>query len=251
MSQPPDEPQPEQPSWGQPPPPGWGAPTPGPGGPANYSPTDAIGYGWKMFQRNAGPLVTVALILVVGSIAINLLVGVIFGGSVVSYDLDDGIEFNPLVLVGNAISSLVSLILSAAAIRVALDVVEGRGVDLGAMFSRFDLVQVIVAGILVSIATTIGLLLCVLPGIVIAFLAAFTNYFIIGKGEDAVTAIKSSFRFVLDNLGPVLLFALLGFVCMMAGALACLVGTLVAVPVVLIAGAYTFRVLNDKPVAQP
>lgn len=223
---------------------------PGPGGPVNYSPTDAIQYGWRVFQANVGPLIGVAAIVLLGGIVVSLVMGQIFGGSLVSFDLDDGFEFNPLVLVGNIVTNLVTLLLSAGAIRIALDVVEGRGVNIGEMFSRFDFVQVIVAGIILSIATSIGLLLCFLPGIAIAFLTSFTNYFIIGKGQDAITAIKSSVNLVVSHVGAVILFALLAFVCMLGGALACLVGMLVAFPVVLVAGAYTFRVLQNEPVAQ-
>ena len=170
MTQPPDgPPQPDQPGWGEqpsppppgwgqgtppPPPPGWGQqppppgggghPVPGPGGPVNYSPTDAIQYGWRVFQANVGPLIGVAAIVLLGGIVVSLVMGQIFGGSLVSFDLDDGFEFNPLVLVGNIVTNLVTLLLSAGAIRIALDVVEGRGVNIGEMFSRFDFVQVIV-----------------------------------------------------------------------------------------------------------
>jgi uncharacterized membrane protein len=45
------------------------------------------------------------------------------------------------------------------------------------------------------------------------------------------------------------LFYVLGLVCIVVGAILCLIGLLAAVPVVLAAAAYTFRVLNNEPVA--
>ena len=50
-------------------------------------------------------------------------------------------------------------------------------------------------------------------------------------------------------VGPLLLLALLSFLCFVAGALACLVGLLVAYPVVTVAAAYTYRRLQGQPVA--
>ena len=64
-----------------------------------------------------------------------------------------------------------------------------------------------------------------------------------------MTAIKSSFSFTSGNVGALLLLALLSFLCFVAGALACLVGLLVAYPVVTVAAAYTYRRLQCQPVA--
>ena len=44
------------------------------------------------------------------------------------------------------------------------------------------------------------------------------------------------------------MFYLLGIVAFIVGAVLCLVGLLVAAPVVLIGAAYTFRRLHDEPV---
>ena len=56
---------------------------------------------------------------------------------------------------------------------------------------------------------------------------------------------------VLDDLqwADEATLALLSFLCFVVGALACLVGLLVAYPVVSIAAAYTYRRLQDQPVA--
>jgi uncharacterized membrane protein len=41
----------------------------------------------------------------------------------------------------------------------------------------------------------------------------------------------------------------LGIICIVVGAILCLIGLLAAVPVVLAGAAYTFRMLNNEPVA--
>jgi uncharacterized membrane protein len=66
-----------------------------------------------------------------------------------------------------------------------------------------------------------------------------------------VDALKASFRLCMDNLGPTILWYLLAVVCLLVGAILCLVGLLVAAPVVLVGVAYTFRRLHGEPVAEP
>ena len=62
-------------------------------------------------------------------------------------------------------------------------------------------------------------------------------------------AIKASFTFVKDNFGNILGLALLSFLIMIAGLLLCFVGVLAAWPIVIIAQAYTYKVLRGQPVA--
>jgi len=64
----------------------------------------------------------------------------------------------------------------------------------------------------------------------------------------AMDAIKASVNFVTSHLGDTIVFWLLGLVTIIVGTILCLVGLLVAVPVLLIAAAYTYRVLNGQQV---
>lgn len=244
----------QQPGWGQqpPPPPGWGQPQYGGSpGPAGYSATDAIGYGWKAFTTHAGALIGAALLALLVPVLIQV-IGLAFGGGeVFSFALDgDGFDFdfNASAMLFNIVGSIVSLVMTAGLIRLAFDVIDGHEVSVGNMFSRFDILQVVIAAIVVGVLTSIGLLLCILPGIAVLFFTYLTNYFIVGKGQDAITAIKSSLSLVTNNFGSVLVFALLAFCVMIAGLLACGIGIIVALPVVTVATAYTFRVLQSEPV---
>ena len=245
---------PNQPGWGQPPPPpppggdqpGWGQQPPpppgggsygGPPGSGNYNPTEAISYGWKAFRANPGPLLAATALVLVVTIVIQVIAEMFSNDSF----------FNPVGMVFTVLGSLVGMVLGAAAIRISLDVVDGREVNLNNMFN-FDWLQVIIASVILSIATTIGLILCIVPGLVILFLTFLTNYFIVARGEDAITAIKSSVELTKNNIGPLLVLTLLAFACMIAGFVACCIGIFVAYPVVTVATAYTFRTLQNEPV---
>jgi uncharacterized membrane protein len=191
------------------------------------------------------------LMIVVGGTLSSL--GNVAGETSSADELDAGIG---LALVGGFVGLLFSIagqvaytLLSAALIRGALDAVDGREVSLGSMFERWDKLQVILAALVVGILTFVGILLCILPGIVVIFLSWFTTYFIVDRGLNAIEGLKASWRFAADHVGPLLLLAVLGILCSLAGLLACFVGLLVAIPVVTIASAYTLRTLHDQPVA--
>ena len=76
-------------------------------------------------------------------------------------------------------------------------------------------------------------------------------FYVVDQDMAPVDAIKASVNFVTSHLGETIVFYLLGIVVLFVGALLCGIGLLVAVPIVLIAAAFTFRVLNGQQVSQP
>jgi uncharacterized membrane protein len=243
-------PPPSPPSYG-----GYGAP---PTGPQPYDVIAAVKYGWKKFTENVGAF------LVIGLLAI-LIPGVLSSlGSLGSSASDTVIE-NPGVsdlvkitvgggsgfvgFLANLAAQVASLVMTAALVRGALDVTEGRKASVGAMFSRWSFLTILVLSLLVGLATTVGLIMCILPGIAVLFFTYFSTYFVVDEGQGVIDAIKSSLRFTADNAGNLLLLLLLTILICILGLCACFVGLLVAVPVTTIAAAYTFKVLLGQPVA--
>lgn len=152
-------------------------------------------------------------------------------------------------LVFSIVAQVIATLLSAAAVRGALDVVEGQPVSFGAMFERWDKLQVLIAALIIAVVSAVGFILCVLPGIVVIFLTYLTTFFIVGGGRSAIDGITDSVKFTANHVGELLLLALLSVLVIFAGILACLVGLLVAIPVTTIAAAYAFRVLHGLPAA--
>jgi uncharacterized membrane protein len=239
-----------------PPPP----PVPGSGA---YDAVEALKYGWATFSKHAGPFLIGALIVGVISIAFSFL-GQIIAAAIfdtspsTTIDPDTGavsIEGAGFLtgLLANAVVSfigqVVTTLAAAGLLKMAFDAVDGREVSLSTMFEGWDKVQVLVATIIVGIATFIGIVLCVIPGIVIAILTAFTTAFVVDRKLGAIDAIMASVELVRNNLGSVLLWIVLAVLCLVVGAIACGVGLLVAIPVILISQAYTLRALTGGHIA--
>lgn len=255
---------PPPPSWGAssyPPPPGGsgggygsgaGYPPPPPPGDGGFVPPfsapDAIGYGWSRFTANLGQWLLAGLAIVLVSIAFS-------GLSWLAQPDISANETNPFAgfsiagSIVNLASTIVGYIITGVLYRGALDECEGRTFSIGDTLSRVPIVPVVLTSLLVGIGVTIGLLLCIVPGIVFAFLTYFALMFVVDRGESPVQAIKSSISLVSSNLGNALLLALLSFLIVLVGFCLCCVGLFVAYPVVTIAAAYAYKRFQDQPVA--
>ncbi len=232
-------------------------PPPPPGGPpppawqtGSFSLGNAFNYGWTKFTQNLGPIALVVLLLVVlGAVVQGIQFGITSGMRNAEGGSASFWAIWSVSLLFSLLSTVLSLVIQAAVTKGALDITHGHKLEIGAMFSGIDYLQVVLAAILIGIATTIGLILCIIPGLVVLFFTAYTNYFIIDQRMSAVDAIKASFGFVNRYLGTLFGFFLLCVLAYIVGLVLCLVGLLVAIPVVIIAQAYTFRTLRGEPVA--
>jgi uncharacterized membrane protein len=212
--------------------------------------SNAFNYGWTKFTQNLGPIALVVLILlVVGAVIQGLQFGITSGMSNTEGGSPSFWAFWSVSALFSLLTTVLSMVIQAAIVKGALDITHGRKLEIGTMFSGFDYLQVILAAVILAVATTIGLILCILPGLVVLFFSAYTNYFIVDQRRSAVDAIKASFGFVNRYLGTLIGFFLLCILAYIVGFVLCCIGLLVAVPVVQIAQAYTFRTLRGEPVA--
>lgn len=253
-------PPPTQPGYGQPPPPpAYGAPTPGG---SRFGIGDAFNYGWLKFQQNAGQIILAALVLLVGVVIIEGIGFAITSGmGTATVQINEatgemttsggglfGAAFFVSMLFGFLAMAL-AMIVQAGIIKGALNITNGRKLAIREMFEGLNYANVLLTAILVALGTMIGTILCILPGIVFGFYSLFSMYFAIDKNLPAVDAIKASFSLVNKNVGSLVGLFIACAVAYFIGALLCLVGLLVAIPVVVIAQAYAYRTMQGEQVA--
>jgi uncharacterized membrane protein len=221
---------------------------------------NAFSYAFKKFQENVVPLLLITLILLVGVVVIQVIGNIVQAAVVpdLTFNFETG-EYEGggggffgiamiLSFVFGALSWAVSLVIQAGIIKASLAMTRGQKVDIGSAFNGINWAQVVIASLIIGVLTFIGLILCILPGIVVIFLTSFTLYFVIDRNQDAVAAIKSSVAMVKDNVGTLIVFFLATLAAYIVGACLCGVGLLAAIPIIVLAQAYTFRTLNNDPV---
>lgn len=227
-------PPPPPPPPGTPPPPPPGAPAGG----AAFSVGDAISYGWNAFWQNIGPMVLITLVIFV----VQFLVNIVGSGT------DSVIARLVLELLG----LVVGIILAMGLIRASLAVCEGRKPEVSMLTETDGFFNYLVASILFGIGMFIGLVLCIVPGIIFAVVFMYFGYAIVQQPElGAVDALKRSaditrgYRWQLFGLS--LLLILINFV----GLLACGVGLLFTYGISAITIAYAYKTLSGQAVAAP
>lgn len=239
------------PGEGYPPPPLGGNPPPV-GGFSPYKASDAIGYGWRKFKDNTGAFILGTLLVAVALVTLTFISGAIAptpsyrttGGD---FHFDAGATIASLV--AQTITGTIGYIFSAMMVRGAIDVTNGEQFNIGKAFGKLNIGSVLLTGLLLSVLTTVGIALLVLPGIVFGIFSFFTIYFVVDKNAAPFEALQSSFKLVTANFGDGFLTGLLAALVIVAGAVACLIGLLAAIPIATLAGAYAYKSFTGGPIA--
>lgn len=265
-----------------PPPPGAGGQVPGyppaggyPQGAApqgNFSVGSAFNFGWTKFQQNLGPwiiasLIAIAIFVVMGAFEYLLRELATTEESLtdpITGELERSVEsvatwfiiVNPFLI---AFVALVSWTIGAQFIRAALETARVGKIELE-VFTRTDkLGPVIIAALIlaatyfvlqiIGIIPFLGLIVLFVGSILLGFFTQFFVYFILDQGKSSVEGLKGSVNFVNKNIATVIVLALASWLAIFIGAILCLIGLFVALPVVVMAHAYTYRSLTGQGVS--
>lgn len=210
----------------------------------SFTASRAFREGWTAFNRNAVTLVgfSVLAFLVLGLLqALQLLISTTV---LSSSDASPGFA---VVLVGLALlQAILGLVISIGLLDGSLRSVRGERVSLLALFRRSSEVPNLVGlNLFALVATTLGGLVFVLPGIYLAVAYVFAGLALVDGPRCFVDALNLSRRLVTPHWFDIALF--LGAVAAIAvlGYLACLVGGFVSVPVAFCISAAAYQQLLE------
>ena len=219
------------------------------GGAGSFDLGAAFGYGWQKLQQNLGPILIGVLIYVLASAVIGVIWFLIVG-AIAGFGGDAGFF---AALISGGLFSLVAValtfVIQAGITKAALAIVDGQQVDVQSLIIRDNLGQVLLTALLVGVATAVGYVLCILPGLAVIIFTSFAMHFVIDQRMAATDAIRASVELVRANLGSVVALLVVGYLINMVGSLLCGIGLLVSAPVVFIAVTYAYRRLQGQPVA--
>jgi hypothetical protein len=236
----------------QPPPPGAGgggfAPPPAQpysGGGGSEMPRldvgSALSYGWKKFQENVGPFI----ILVIAVFAVVIVLSIVRGILTPSSGGAVAIIWSLLLSV---IFYIITFIIQAGVWRAGLGVTRGEEPSVALLTKTDNIGPYILTVIVVGLGLFVGLILCVIPGIIWMIFTAYAPLLALDKGMGPGEAISTSINWVKENFGQVFLILLISYLVYLAGFILCCIGLLVSIPVALVAIVYSYRALNQEPV---
>ncbi len=229
--------------------------------PTSLRVSDAIIYGWNKFRANMGTWIAfMALFGVVGFVAYVAIFSAVFLHIAASgaledptYDAGDG-GLSIGLIAGTSLTGILMYFGTAVLTRGALLELDGRRPTFGSFWRLPNVANVAVFAVVSSIVNAVlgGAVepwASVLVGIVWGIVVWFAVHFLLDRGLSAPRALAANLRLVASNPGPLALFILTLSALNVAGALLCLLGLIITVPVTMIATAYTFRVLAGGPVS--
>jgi uncharacterized membrane protein len=148
--------------------------------------------------------------------------------------------------------SIVLMILAAVAkygvIRAALGMTRGRRPLGSDVFPDKYFGVYVIYALVYAALTTIGIGLCLLPGLIVLFFLQLGPFYILDRGYDVGDAIKASFSAARNNIIPVLGMSLINLGVLIISGLAYGILTLIALPFSALFTAHIFRQINGEPI---
>lgn len=192
-----------------------------------FSIKEALTYAWKAYTADPLFYSGVTLVLTLASMLLN---------GLTSQD--------PSVVLGIAVSLVLSTFVTIAYSTLALSVREGTHAVWRDLWAPEHFWRVLGVSLLQALIVTIGFILLIIPGIIVALMLSLSQLVAVDKKLGPVAALKESYRLTKGQLFQLFILAVILAAMNIAGALALGVGLLVSIPVSMIAYAHVYRKLN-------
>jgi uncharacterized membrane protein len=193
----------------------------------------AISYGWRMMVDN---ILFFVLLFLIFLVVTGIFYGI--GGAFIKYPV--------LTTIMYVIGFLVTVYIHMAIVNISLKIYNEEKADFRDIFtaSRFFW-RFLLADILYNLMVTIGLVLCIIPGIYFGIKYHFFGYIIIEQDMGVLDSLKKSWQITNGAWWDLFLLAILLWLIALAGVILCGVGVLFAWPIIFMAVVYAYKRIVD------
>lgn len=133
--------------------------------------------------------------------------------------------------------------------RAALKTTVGKTPEVSDIATGENLGPYIITAIVTGLAIIVGLVLCIIPGLIAAFLLAFAPLLALDKGMGVGEAIKKSVEMTTQNVVPCILLAIINAVAAFLSGILFGIFAIVVVPLALLITAHVYRQILAEPIA--
>jgi len=202
-----------------------------------FSPGDAIRFGWETFKGRPWFFIGAVAILLLASIAINIVSSAI--------DSATGGSLEEPSIAGSIVNYGLAVLLNMGAIAFFLAAYDSPDrVQFSALWHPQPYWKFLGTSLLASLAVAVGLFLLIVPGLIAMVLFMFSMFLVIDRGLGPIDALKQSMEMTKGNRWPLFGLILLMALILFVGILALGVGLIVAAPIVGLAYTYAYRLLS-------
>jgi hypothetical protein len=163
--------------------------------------------------------------------------GLLIGASVLGWLITIGLAFVPVV------GWVVGFVLLGGLDYMIIRRIRGEAVQIGDLFAGFNLafLHLALAGLVKWLLTSLGFMLCILPGIYLAVAYVFALPLVIDKKMEFWPAMEVSRQVVHRHWWSIFALVIVLWIIACVGFLACFVGALVSIPVASAALMYAYE----------
>jgi uncharacterized membrane protein len=144
--------------------------------------------------------------------------------------------------------ALIAFIAQIGVQRAAIRSTQGIPPSFSEMFTTQNLGRYILYMIVFAILGVLGLILCILPGLLVFFFLQLGPYYILDKGLSVGDAVKASVEAVRRNVGPALIMTIVNVLVQLLGGMFFGLLTLVTLPFAALFTAHMYRQFNREPI---
>lgn len=234
------------------------SPVPPSEGPPRADVGAAISWAFDRFKSNAAAFVglaaVVTVIYVLQSIGTNPLQNILVDcsnpqtpGQLNACTAALGLSAMAAIVI-SLFFALIAFVAQIGVQRAAIRSTQGIPPTFAEMFTTQYLGRYILYMIVFAIFGVLGLILCILPGLLVFFFLQLGPYYILDKGLSVGDAFKASYTAVSKNIGPALIMTIINVLVQILGGLFFGLLTLVTLPFACLFTAHMYRQFNREPV---
>lgn len=146
------------------------------------------------------------------------------------------------------LSTIAALVATCGSVRCAVDLTSGWVPTFRESFRWRGLRPFFLAVVAVYFATSVGLMLCIIPGILVLTVLQLTPFELVNRGVGPIAAMKGSARVLVKRPDTALVLAAVNGLCFLLGGMFFGLLTLVTLPFACLFTAHIYRQLNAEPV---
>lgn len=231
-------------------------PSPGGGSPANVG--SALSWAFDRFKANAAGFVGLAAVVTViyflQSVGTTPLQNILVDcsnpetpGQLNACTAALGLSAVIAIVLSLAFA-LLAFIAQIGVQRAAIRATQGVPPSFSEMFTTQYLGRYILYMIVFAILGVLGLILCILPGLLVFFFLQLGPYYILDKGMSVGDAVKASIEAVRRNVAPALIMTIVNVLVQILGGMLFGLLTLVTLPFAALFTAHMYRQFNREPI---
>lgn len=218
---------------------------------------EAFRFSWKSFGRYPWPMMVPGLLTLLAGLAGGVLAVIGFFwmfGAALSDSTASGaaapVYFAGLIpmILGIALFVVAAIYLQGALISGVLKVADGRPVTARDFTAPARPGAFILTSILIGLATVVGMVLLIVPGLIAAFAFQYAPVIVLEQKVSATAAMRASAKLAFGNLGDSVVVWILHYAYSYVGSFVFLVGGLVTQPMGAAFLVHCYRDLTRRPV---